>query len=95
MVDRAARAEEWVGAHEVATVDTVGAGDAFCGSLAASIASGTPGRRRPTRQRGRRPVHHRERRRGLRSRPRSRPGPAGRRGPWFAVTVRSFALDRD
>jgi ribokinase len=40
VVDRGAGAEEWVGAHEVATVDTVGAGDAFCGSLAASLASG-------------------------------------------------------
>ncbi|MEU0094349.1 PfkB family carbohydrate kinase [Kribbella sp. NPDC006257] len=27
-------------AHRVATVDTVGAGDAFCGSLAASLAAG-------------------------------------------------------
>lgn len=34
--DRAIR----VGPHQVATVDTVGAGDAFCGSLAASLASG-------------------------------------------------------
>jgi ribokinase len=39
VVDRGAGAEEWGGAHEVATVDTVGAGDAFCGSLAAFLAS--------------------------------------------------------
>ena len=32
--------ELWVAAHSVATVDTVGAGDAFCGSLAASLAAG-------------------------------------------------------
>ena len=30
----------WMPAHPVATVDTVGAGDAFCGSLAASLAAG-------------------------------------------------------
>jgi ribokinase len=29
-----------VEAHQVATIDTVGAGDAFCGSLAASLAAG-------------------------------------------------------
>ena len=40
VVDRAAGAEVWVEAHQVATVDTVGAGDAFCGSLAASLAVG-------------------------------------------------------
>ena len=40
VVDRDSGAEVWIGAHQVATVDTVGAGDAFCGSLAASLASG-------------------------------------------------------
>jgi len=40
VVDRDTGAEVWINAHQVATVDTVGAGDAFCGSLAASIASG-------------------------------------------------------
>jgi ribokinase len=30
-----ASAEIWVEAHQVETIDTVGAGDAFCGSLAA------------------------------------------------------------
>jgi ribokinase len=40
VVDRATEVEVWVDAHAVATVDTVGAGDAFCGSLAASLASG-------------------------------------------------------
>jgi ribokinase len=40
VVDRSTGAEVWVGPHRVATVDTVGAGDAFCGSLAASVASG-------------------------------------------------------
>jgi len=32
--------EIWVEAHKVETIDTVGAGDAFCGSLAASLAAG-------------------------------------------------------
>ncbi|MGW1342388.1 ribokinase [Kribbella sp. NPDC002412] len=32
--------EVWIEPHRVATVDTVGAGDAFCGSLAASLAAG-------------------------------------------------------
>lgn len=40
VVDRRAREEVWIEPHRVATVDTVGAGDAFCGSLAASLASG-------------------------------------------------------
>ena len=40
VVDRAAGTEVWVDPHQVATVDTVGAGDAFCGSLAASLAAG-------------------------------------------------------
>ncbi|GAA1685920.1 ribokinase [Kribbella sp. NPDC056951] len=40
VVDRSSGAEVWVEPHRVATVDTVGAGDAFCGSLAASLASG-------------------------------------------------------
>jgi ribokinase len=40
VVDHDTGAEVWIGAHQVATVDTVGAGDAFCGSLAASLASG-------------------------------------------------------
>jgi ribokinase len=40
VVDRGTGAEVWINAHQVATVDTVGAGDAFCGSLAASLASG-------------------------------------------------------
>jgi len=40
VVDRSSGAEVWIEPHLVATVDTVGAGDAFCGSLAASLASG-------------------------------------------------------
>ncbi|TCC60482.1 ribokinase [Kribbella pittospori] len=40
VLDRARDFEERVEAHRVATVDTVGAGDAFCGSLAASLAGG-------------------------------------------------------
>ena len=40
VLDRAAGYEERVDAHQVATVDTVGAGDAFCGTLAASLAGG-------------------------------------------------------
>ncbi|MEV0285857.1 ribokinase [Kribbella sp. NPDC050820] len=42
VVDRSGRTagEVWIEPHRVATVDTVGAGDAFCGSLAASLAAG-------------------------------------------------------
>jgi ribokinase len=40
VLDRLAGVELRVPAHSVATVDTVGAGDAFCGSLAASLATG-------------------------------------------------------
>jgi ribokinase len=40
VVDRSTQTEVWIEPHRVATVDTVGAGDAFCGSLAASIARG-------------------------------------------------------
>ena len=40
VIDRTEGTEVWVDAHRVATVDTVGAGDAFCGSLAASLATG-------------------------------------------------------
>jgi ribokinase len=39
-LDSAQEAELRIGGHSVATVDTVGAGDAFCGSLAASLAAG-------------------------------------------------------
>jgi ribokinase len=41
VVDRTTQAEVWIDPHQVATVDTVGAGDAFCGSLAASLAAGS------------------------------------------------------
>ena len=40
VLDLVAGIEARVPAHRVATVDTVGAGDAFCGSLAASLAAG-------------------------------------------------------
>lgn len=40
VLDRLSGIELRVPAHSVATVDTVGAGDAFCGSLAASLAAG-------------------------------------------------------
>jgi ribokinase len=40
VLDRARGEEIRIPAHRVATVDTVGAGDAFCGSLAASLAAG-------------------------------------------------------
>jgi ribokinase len=40
VLDLVAGVEARVPAHRVATVDTVGAGDAFCGSLAASLAAG-------------------------------------------------------
>lgn len=40
VLDRVAGEEILVPAHRVPTVDTVGAGDAFCGSLAASLAAG-------------------------------------------------------
>jgi ribokinase len=40
VLDRVVGEEIRIPAHRVATVDTVGAGDAFCGSLAASLAAG-------------------------------------------------------
>jgi ribokinase len=44
VLDRSGRTEQQlrVTAHQVATIDTVGAGDTFCGSLAASLAAGAP-----------------------------------------------------
>ena len=74
-------------------IDTTGAGDAFCGSLAARLAAGDAARRRrPLGRRRRRARHHRARRRPRPTPSRRRSSDLARRVTVDAVTVAQ--LDR-